>query len=145
MKIDTERVALLVDLIGELMRQHTVPGLGLAVVSKEGIEYARAFGVSSLRTMRPFTTNTPYGIGSSSKTIAALAVLQLCDEGAIALTDRPVFIITARGCFFQLIIKPRLSFIHTREVSTTGTRSKSPIVKGARTVSSFSSIPSPPG
>jgi CubicO group peptidase (beta-lactamase class C family) len=59
-----------------------IPGLALAVVNKQGIAYAQAYGTAGHGAM---TTQTPIYIGSISKPFTALAVNQLSQAGKIDL------------------------------------------------------------
>ncbi|MFU8888854.1 MAG: serine hydrolase domain-containing protein [Trueperaceae bacterium] len=70
------------------MRAARVPGLALAIVHGDGIVHLRAFGVAD-PSGRPVTPQTPFVIGSLSKSFTALAVMQLVEEGRVDL-DAPV-------------------------------------------------------
>jgi CubicO group peptidase (beta-lactamase class C family) len=63
------------------------PGVALAVVDGASLAHAQGFGhdVHGQRV----TAQTPFMIGSNSKSFTALAVMQLVDAGAVAL-DEPV-------------------------------------------------------
>jgi len=65
-----------------------VPGFALALVHDGRIVHERGFGKADARG-RPVTPETPFILGSLSKSVTALAVLQLVDEGSVAL-DAPV-------------------------------------------------------
>jgi CubicO group peptidase (beta-lactamase class C family) len=70
------------------MDAQRIPGLALAVVRGERIVHARGFGEadSSGRAVSP---QTPFVIGSLSKSVTALAVMQLVEAGKVEL-DAPV-------------------------------------------------------
>ena len=70
------------------MRAARVPGLALGIVHGDRIVHLRAFGVAD-PSGRPVTPQTPFVIGSLSKSITALAVMQLVAEGRVDL-DAPV-------------------------------------------------------
>lgn len=70
------------------MRQHGVPGAALGILAGGREEHA-TFGVASLSSLRPVTSETLFQIGSLSKTYTATAIWRLIDEGALAL-DAPV-------------------------------------------------------
>ena len=65
-----------------------IPGLALAIVHEDQIVHLKGFGVAD-PSGRPVTPQTPFNIGSLSKTLTALAVLQLEEDGKIEL-DAPV-------------------------------------------------------
>jgi CubicO group peptidase (beta-lactamase class C family) len=63
------------------------PGVALAVLEGDSVVYARGFGHDAAG--QPVTTQTPFMIGSNSKSFTALAVMQLKEAGAVDL-DAPV-------------------------------------------------------
>jgi len=63
------------------------PGVALAVVERASLAHAQGFGHDSQG--QQVTAQTPFMIGSNSKSFTALAVMQLVDAGAVAL-DTPV-------------------------------------------------------
>jgi CubicO group peptidase (beta-lactamase class C family) len=74
--------------VEEEMDAQRIPGLALAVVRDGRIVHARGFGEadSSGRAVSP---QTPFVIGSLSKSVTALAVMQLVEAGKVEL-DAPV-------------------------------------------------------
>ena len=64
------------------------PGVGLVIVRGDRVEYSRGFGVAG-PDGRPVTPQTPFILGSLTKSFTALAVMQLVDARQIAL-DAPV-------------------------------------------------------
>ncbi|MEP9361325.1 serine hydrolase [Nocardioides sp. CN2-186] len=71
-----------------LARKHHVPGAQLGILDGDDIADA-AYGVLNKRTGQPATTDSVFQIGSISKVWTATVVMQLIDEGRIAL-DTPV-------------------------------------------------------
>lgn len=63
------------------------PGVAVAVVEGDSIVYARGFGHDA--TGQQVTIQTPFMIGSNSKSFTALAVMQLVEAGLVEL-DAPV-------------------------------------------------------
>ena len=63
-----------------------VPGLAVVVVERGRVVFSRAYGGDR---QTPMTTNTPVVIGSTSKSITALAVVQLAEKGLLEL-DAPI-------------------------------------------------------
>lgn len=70
------------------MRDLKIPGLALAIVRGDQIEYVRGYGVAD-DTGRPVTPQTPFLVASLSKSFTALAVMQLVEAGKIDL-EAPV-------------------------------------------------------
>jgi len=66
-----------------------VPGLAVALVDGQEVVWATGFGYAHLEEAIPVTTQTVYRIGSTSKTIPALALLQLAEDGLITM-DTPL-------------------------------------------------------
>lgn len=65
-------------------------GLGVSVAVSRGgkLEWAAGFGSSDLAAKLPATARTVYQIGSITKTFTAALVMQLVEEGKLALGDR---------------------------------------------------------
>lgn len=64
-----------------------IPGISAAITFPDGSTWATALGVAEVAPERPATTSTPFVVGSVTKTFVAAAILQLVDEGALALDD----------------------------------------------------------
>lgn len=71
-----------------LARRHHVPGAQLGILDGDDVAEA-AFGVLNSRTGQPATIDSVFQIGSISKVWTATVVMQLVDEGKVAL-DTPV-------------------------------------------------------
>jgi D-alanyl-D-alanine carboxypeptidase len=78
--------ALLRPLIEDAMAAHLVPGAVVLVSTPQG-EFFEAFGTRVLGEDVPVTTGDYVRIGSNTKTMTGTVVLQLVDEGVIALDD----------------------------------------------------------
>jgi CubicO group peptidase (beta-lactamase class C family) len=70
------------------MRSARIPGLALAIVKGDQIVYLKGYGRAD-QSGRPVTPQTPFLIGSITKTFTALAVMQLVEAGKVEL-DAPV-------------------------------------------------------
>ena len=70
------------------MAAQRIPGLALGIVKDDRITYLRGFGKAD-DSGRPVTPQTPFIIGSLSKSFTALAIMQLVEAGKIEL-DAPV-------------------------------------------------------
>jgi CubicO group peptidase (beta-lactamase class C family) len=65
-----------------------IPGLALGVVHGDHVAYLKGYGIAG-PDGRPVTAQTPFILGSTSKSFTALAVMQLVEAGKIDL-DAPV-------------------------------------------------------
>jgi CubicO group peptidase (beta-lactamase class C family) len=65
-----------------------IPGLAIGIIKDHQIIYLRGFGYAD-ETGRPMTPQTPFVLGSLSKSFTALAIMQLVEAGKIDL-DAPV-------------------------------------------------------
>jgi len=70
------------------METSNIPGLALGVVYGDQIVYLKGYGVAD-PTGRAVTPQTPFILGSTSKSFTALAIMQLVEAGQIDL-DAPV-------------------------------------------------------
>ncbi|ADQ69302.1 penicillin-binding protein, beta-lactamase class C [Halogeometricum borinquense DSM 11551] len=73
--------------LSEWVRKNKVPGLSVAVVSGDEATYTDAFGARNLSTNESATPQTLFGIGSCSKSVTAVAILQLVEEDELDLTS----------------------------------------------------------
>lgn len=65
------------------------PGLAVAVVRAGRISHFQASGLADLASSRPITPQTIFRVGSISKVLTAIAVLQLVQDGQVEL-DQPM-------------------------------------------------------
>lgn len=70
------------------MRSARIPGVAVGIVEGDRVVYLRGFGRAD-PSRRPVTPETPFLIGSVTKSFTALAILQLVDRGQVDL-DAPV-------------------------------------------------------
>ncbi len=70
------------------LREAGVPGAALVIVRGREVAHIRGFGIAD-PTGRPVTPQTPFYLGSTTKSFTALAVLQLVERGLVEL-DAPV-------------------------------------------------------
>ena len=71
------------------MTAHHVPGLSYAVFDRNGVVFADALGHADVARNQPMTVDTLMRVGSITKTLTAIAVLQLIEQGRFSL-DTPV-------------------------------------------------------
>src|SRR5437588_6822185 len=74
--------------ISEQVKANPIPGVALGLVHNDQIVHLRGFG-SADQSGRAVTPQTPFILGSVSKSFTALAVMQLVEAGKIEL-DAPV-------------------------------------------------------
>ena len=74
--------------IANEMKSQSISGLALGIVKDGHIVHLKGYGQAD-SSGEPVTTETPFIIGSNSKSFTAIAVLQLVEEGEIDL-DAPV-------------------------------------------------------
>ncbi|MBA2369357.1 MAG: beta-lactamase family protein [Candidatus Protochlamydia sp.] len=65
---------------------HT-PGLSVAIVHREGVEWVAGLGKADVVSGQPVTAETLFRIGSVSKAFTSLAVLQLTEQGKLSLEE----------------------------------------------------------
>ncbi|MFX0033507.1 MAG: serine hydrolase [Candidatus Hodarchaeota archaeon] len=70
-----------------LMGEFKIPGLAIGIVNDSKPIYAKGFGARNLEKNLPFTEDTLFGIGSISKSVTVIALLQLVEKGKISLQD----------------------------------------------------------
>ena len=85
--MDTRNRAAVADLVRATVRRDRLPGASVAVVDDGGLSYAEGFGARDLAGNRPATPDTLYGVGSVTKSMTALAVMQLRDAGMLSVDD----------------------------------------------------------
>jgi serine beta-lactamase-like protein LACTB len=73
--------------INALWQSNEVPGISAAVASRGRIVFSKGAGFADLDNMVHATGLTVYNIGSVSKAITAVAVMQLLEQGKIGLDD----------------------------------------------------------
>lgn len=66
-----------------------LPGFAVAIVSEEGVHYQKGFGFADVKNHEPFTVHSLENIGSISKTLIGIALMQLVEEGKVEL-DAPI-------------------------------------------------------
>ena len=66
-----------------------VPGLSIALLQGQQLIWAEGFGWADREQKIPATPETVYQVGSITKVVNALAVMQLAEQGRLDL-DRPI-------------------------------------------------------
>lgn len=75
--------------VGEHMKAATIPGLAVGLARDGVVRLARGYGLADIATGRAVTADTRFHIASLTKTVTATAVMQLAEDGRLAL-DAPV-------------------------------------------------------
>ena len=75
--------------LADQLRAHRVPGASLAVLDRDEV-FATAAGLANVRTGVEATPDTVFQMGSITKVFTATLVMQLVDEGRLALDTRVV-------------------------------------------------------
>jgi CubicO group peptidase (beta-lactamase class C family) len=81
------RRALVVDAITAAMKQHEVPGVGIAVVNDYRLDWADGFGVARAGDDKRVTAETRFQAASISKPVAALAVMRTVELQKLTLDE----------------------------------------------------------
>jgi CubicO group peptidase (beta-lactamase class C family) len=77
------------DIVADVLNRWPSAGVAAAVVRAGGLAWFHARGVADTRSREPVTENTVFRIGSVTKTVTAVAVMQLSEQGLVDL-DAPV-------------------------------------------------------
>ena len=64
-----------------------VPGIVALITDRKGVLYENAFGVADVATKRPLTRDALFRIASMTKPVTSVALMQLVEQGKIALDD----------------------------------------------------------
>jgi CubicO group peptidase (beta-lactamase class C family) len=71
-----------------ILDRYGVPGAGIVLADRQGVLWSGGVGVADRATGRPVTAGTPFRLGSVSKSVTALAVMQLVESGRLSLDAR---------------------------------------------------------
>lgn len=74
--------------VQEMVTQHKLPALSLAVMEDGQLVYAKAYGYANLESAVPAKPEDRFEIGSISKSFVALGVMMLVEEGKVDLEAR---------------------------------------------------------
>lgn len=88
--------------VPEVMRVYGVRGVEVAVARHGTVIWEQGFGTANLADGVPMTSTTVFSAGSMSKTYTATAVMQLVEQGALAL-DEPINTYLRRGAGFEVV------------------------------------------
>lgn len=85
-----ESIEALREQIAAVLERERVPGVGIALVDRQGVRWAGGVGVADIETRAPVTAHTVFRVGSITKSIVALGVARLWSRGQLSL-DRPLY------------------------------------------------------
>jgi CubicO group peptidase (beta-lactamase class C family) len=89
-EIDTDRVD---EVVADLMEEHDVPGVSLAVIDDFAVTYVRAYGQAE--PGRPVTPDTLFQAASLSKPVAGVVAGAIAEQGRIDLEADVTTILTS--------------------------------------------------
>lgn len=72
-------------MLEDRMNYYRVPGVSIAVIYQNRIDWAKAYGVKEVGRLEPVTTHSLFQAASLSQPVAALAALCFVDQGRITL------------------------------------------------------------
>ena len=73
------------DYLTTLYKTHVIPGFSVVVVKNDQISFVKGYGVEYAGGNKAMTSQTSTAIGSLTKSITALAIMQLVEKGKIEL------------------------------------------------------------
>jgi CubicO group peptidase (beta-lactamase class C family) len=81
----TTDLAGLQERIARILETESVPGAAIALASRDGVIWAGGVGLADVSTGRPVDARTPFRLGSVTKNVTALAVMQQVERGRLSL------------------------------------------------------------
>ena len=104
------------DMIAALLKKWDVPGAGLAVARHGKLVLVRGYGLANKERAVRVEPTSLFRLASLSKTVTAVAVLQLVEDGRLNLDDRVLPILGDTGPRADRIIDPRVRDITVRHL-----------------------------
>ncbi|MGE7690952.1 serine hydrolase domain-containing protein [Lysinibacillus sp. NPDC097214] len=106
--------------VENFLAEQRIPGASIAIVHKNDIFYSKSWGVTG-ESEEKVTAETPFVVGSISKSLTGLAIMRLVDAGIIQLDDpvqkyMPWFTLKDKQAASQITIKHLLT--QTSGIST---------------------------
>jgi CubicO group peptidase (beta-lactamase class C family) len=80
-------IAKLVCEVPHKMRRNNIPGLSMALVSREGTVWTGCFGYTDMTKMQKINEDTLFGLQSTTKTVTSVAFLLAVQKGLAKLDD----------------------------------------------------------
>ncbi|UNK18966.1 beta-lactamase family protein [Paenibacillus sp. N3/727] len=106
--------------VESFLKEHRIPGASVILVRGQDTFYAKGWGVTG-DSEEKVTPDTPFSLGSISKSLTGLAVMKLIEEGSVNLEDPvqtylPWFTLQDKQAAAQITIKHLLT--HASGLST---------------------------
>lgn len=73
--------------VSDIMREHEVVGMSVAVVKDGELMYTKAFGLKDIDSETPLSENDIFRIASISKSFSATSIMQLVEAKKLSLSD----------------------------------------------------------
>ena len=110
--VDGDRFAQIDHYVADQLNDSRIPGASIVIVEDGAVAHAAGFGNDGRGN--PTTADTPFWIGSNTKSITALAVMQLVEDGVIDLdapaqTYLPEFRVADPAASAQITIRQLLN------------------------------------
>jgi N-acyl-D-amino-acid deacylase len=102
--------------ISEFIAKWNVPGASLAVAKDGKLVLAKGYGISNKDTKAPVDENTLFRMGSINKTLTAVMVMQLVEQGKVNLDDKAMAYFNKLGIQAKSIEDPRVQDITVRQL-----------------------------
>jgi CubicO group peptidase (beta-lactamase class C family) len=74
--------------VAEILAREGVPGAGIALVGSDGQVWTGGVGVTDRRSGVPVVADTAFRVGSISKSVTAIAMMRLVEQGRLSLDAR---------------------------------------------------------
>jgi len=87
--LPADKIAKIETAISSFMSRQSIPAVSVAVVQDNQIQFQRGYGMADLENFVPAKALTVYRIASVSKSLTAVAAMQLAEKGKLDL-DAPV-------------------------------------------------------
>lgn len=84
----TEKIQLLESYYSASLNDWKVPGMAIAIVTKDSILFSKGFGVTDVNSKNKVDENTLFALASNTKAFTATALAMLVDQGKIKWDDR---------------------------------------------------------
>jgi N-acyl-D-amino-acid deacylase len=102
--------------VASMLTRHGIPGAALAMVKDGKLVCARGYGWANLASRELVQPDTAFGVASLSKTITAVAILKLVEEGKLGLDDKAFKILDQIKPLRKGRLDPRLYEITVRQL-----------------------------
>jgi CubicO group peptidase (beta-lactamase class C family) len=98
--------------VSKAMKEYEVPGAVMVLVQGDEVIYSRGLGVRDIQTEAPVSSETMFGIGSTTKTMTAIMIASLVEEGLIDW-DTPVTDVMPTFALSNPRLTSEITFEHT--------------------------------